>query len=115
MENKVELTNDQLIILPQGVNKLAALKSKIVIPLRNVAGASIDTGILNESKGFKNLGTALPNYWAGSFVKDGEKTFFNIKRGNKPLVIQLKNEHYQRLVLGVDNPEHLVDAINDAI
>lgn len=113
MQNRVEIMNDQLIVRPQGINKLAALKTKIEIPLSHVQGASLDEGILNEYKGFRQPGTNLPGYWAGTFKKDGEKTFFNVSRKEKPVVIQLKNEEYIRLVLGVEEPEDLVDKINN--
>ena len=61
------------------------------------------------------LGTSLPGYWSGSFKKDREESFFNIRRENKPVVIQLKNEKYTRLILGVDDPENVVDLINNNI
>ncbi|MDV7757437.1 hypothetical protein [Liquorilactobacillus mali] len=115
MQNKVEIKNNKLLVMPQGINKLASLKERIEVSLQNVVGASIDTGILNESKGIKFPGTTLPGYWSGSFKKIGEESFFNIKRGNKPVVIQLKNEKYTRLILGVDNPENVVDLINNSI
>ncbi|EJE99341.1 hypothetical protein [Liquorilactobacillus mali] len=115
MQNKVEIKNNKLLVIPQGINKLASLKERIEVSLQNVVGASIDTGILNESKGIKFPGTTLPGYWSGSFKKIGKESFFNIKRGNKPVVIQLKNEKYTRLILGVDNPENVVDLINNSI
>lgn len=72
--------------------------------------------ILDESAGFRGPGTKLNNYWAGTFRKDGEKTFFNIKSADhKPVVVQLANENYTRLVLGVDNPEEIVDLVNNSI
>lgn len=115
MQNKIEITNEQLLVVPQGVNKLTSLKNKIEIPLQHVCGATIDEEILNESKGVRAPGTAIGDYWAGSFIKNGEKIFFNIKRGNLPVVIQLVNEKYTRLVLGVDNPKRTVDLINNKI
>ncbi|MBZ6002754.1 hypothetical protein KII95_01680 [Leuconostoc gelidum subsp. aenigmaticum] len=115
MENKIEITNQMLIVIPQGLDKIASFKSKLEIPLQNVVGASIDMGILNENKGFRNLGTALPGYWAGSYDKNGEKSFFNIKKEAKPIVIQLRNEKFNRLILGADNAEKIVDAINNNI
>ncbi|WP_369385437.1 hypothetical protein [Holzapfeliella floricola] len=42
-----------------------------------------------------------------------KKTFFNVSRKDKPVVIQLKDEAYTRLVLGVENPEKLVDKLNN--
>ncbi|WP_413627958.1 hypothetical protein R4B61_01860 [Fructilactobacillus vespulae] len=113
MQNKIEITDDFLIVTPQGINKLASFKDKIEIPLKNVFGASIDNEILDEYKGLRGPGTSLPGYWAGTFTKNNEKVFFNIKRGNKPVVIQLKNEKFVRLILGVDHPEKVVDSINE--
>ncbi|MFT8556420.1 hypothetical protein [Liquorilactobacillus hordei] len=115
MLNVVKIENHKLLVAPQGINKIAALKNKIEVPMQHVLGASIDIGILNDSKGLRAPGTSLPGYWAGSFKKDGEESFFNIKRENKPVVIQLKNEKYTRLVLGVDKPEDIVDLINNDI
>lgn len=115
MENKIIIEEKNLIILPQGINKLASMKSSLTFPLQHVLGASIDSGILNESKGLRAPGTSIPGYWAGSFSKNGEKTFFNVKRSSKPIVIQLKNEAYDRLVLGSDQPEEIVDLINNRI
>lgn len=115
MLNIVKIENQKLLVIPQGINKIAALKNKIEVPIQHVVGASIDTGILNDSKGLRAPGASFPGYWAGSFKKSGEESFFNIKRGNKPVVIQLKNEKYTRLVLGVDNPENIVDLINNSI
>lgn len=113
MQNKVEVTTKELIIKPQGINKIASLKSKLVIALDHVQGASLDEGILNDYKGIREPGTTLPGYWAGTFKHNGEKTFFNVSRKDKPVVIQLKDEAYTRLVLGVENPEKLVDKLNN--
>ncbi|AFT82082.1 hypothetical protein FE410_06130 [Leuconostoc carnosum] len=115
MENKVEIQDGQLIVVPQGVTKLAAVKDEIIVPLDHVVGASIDTGILNDRKGLKMPGTAMPGYWAGSFHKDSEITFFNVKQSSTPIVIQLKDDKYSRLVLGTENPRNLVELINNAI
>ena len=113
MENVVNIQNEQLVIEPVGLIKIAALKERIVIPLTHVVGASIATGIINESKGFRMPGTAIPGYWAGTFRKNDEMTFFNIKHTSLPVVIQLKDEKYTRLVLGVDKPRELVTLINN--
>ena len=88
MQNKVELTKQALLVLPQGSHKFFAMKSKLKFPLEEVAGASIDPGILDEGKGI---------------------------RGPKPVVIQLKNAEFARLVWGVEEPEKLVDQINNQL
>ena len=115
MQNKIEITDNYLVIIPQGINKLTSFKDSIQISLHHVKGASIDEEILNKNKGLRGPGTSIPGYWSGTFTKDGEKTFFNIKRGNKPVVIQLANEKFTRLVLVLNDPETTVDLINNTI
>jgi len=113
MENTVELTADMLVVTPVGITKIAALKEAVRVPKAHVVGASIDAGILKEKKGLRMPGTAIPGYWAGTFRKTGEETFFNIKQTSEPVVIQLKDERYTRLVIGVAQPRELVNQINN--
>lgn len=113
MENTVELTADMLVVTPVGITKIAALKEAVRVPRAHVVGASIDAGILKEKKGLRMPGTAIPGYWAGTFHKTGEETFFNIKQTSESVVIQLKDERYTRLVIGVAQPRELVNQINN--
>ncbi|KRL37164.1 PH domain-containing protein [Liquorilactobacillus uvarum] len=115
MENKVSLTGNKLVVVPQGINKIFAVKGRLEIPLQNIEGATIDNGILNEFRGLKAPGTSIPGFYAGTFRKNNEKTFFNIKRTSMAVVIQLRNEKYTRLVLGVEDGRKLVDEINNVI
>lgn len=115
MENTISMQDNTLVVTPVGLTKIAALKEKISVPLDHVVGASIDSGILNDSKGLKMPGTAVPGYWAGTFRKDGEVTFFNIKKSSLPVVIQLRDETYNRLVIGVAEPREVVQAINNLV
>lgn len=115
MQNKIEINDDQLVVAPQGINKLTSLQDSITVPLSHVKNATIDNEVLNEHKGFRGPGTSIPGYWAGTFTKEKEKTFFNIKKGNKPVVINLEKERFTRLVLGVDQPENIVDLINNKV
>lgn len=115
MQNKVEINGDQLVVTPQGINKLASFQGSMTVPLKHVKSSIIDNEILNQYKGFRGPGTSISGYWAGTFTKEKEKTFFNIKKGNKPVVINLEKEKFTRLVLGVDQPESFVDLINNQI
>lgn len=66
-------------------------------------------------KGFRGPGLGLPNKWSGTFTLNGEKNFWNVTRGNTPIVIQLKNEKFSRLILGVENAKEWVRKINHTI
>ncbi|CAK8053909.1 PH domain-containing protein [Eupransor demetentiae] len=115
MENKVTIQDQNLIVEPTGLSKLASFKNKFIIPLSHVAGATVDPGIMKESAGWRNPGTGLPNYRGGTFEKDHEKSFFNVTTKEEPLVIQLKEEKFIRLVLGVEDPKALAEEINNQI
>ena len=115
MNNKVAIVGRTLEIEPQGLDKMWSFKRKLVIPIEHVLGASEDPGILDDAKGLRAPGLHVPGKWAGTFTEHGEKTFWNVTRPESPIVIQLKGEHYDRLVLGVEHPHELVNRINAAI
>lgn len=56
---------------------------------------------------------ATPADSAGS-DRDGEKTLWNISRPGDTIVIELLDEDLQRLVLTVDAPRDVAQAINNA-
>lgn len=103
MGNKIQITNEHLIVEPKGLDKLWTLKSKIIVPLEHVMGSTIDNGIVRDGTGIKIPGTKGFNKIAGTYIKGGKKSFWNVNLKEKILVIQLKNEKYTRLVLGVND------------
>lgn len=115
MDNKISIENNNLIIIPQGLDKVWSFKNKLEIPMKNVMGATIDKDILNTEKGFRGPGLGLPNKWSGTWTLDGEKNFWNVTRNTTPVVIQLKNEKFSRLILGIENAVGWVDKINNSI
>ncbi|QII82113.1 hypothetical protein [Jeotgalibaca arthritidis] len=115
MENKISIKNNNLIILPQGLDKVWSLKNKLEIPMTNVMGATIDKNILDVKKGFRGPGLEIPNKWSGTWTLNGEKIFWNVTRKETPVVIQLKNEKFSRLILGLDDAIEWVDEINNSI
>ena len=115
MNNKVAIVGQTLEIEPQGLDKVWSFKGKLVVPLEHVLGASEDPGILEDAKGLRSPGLHVPGKWAGTYIEHGEKTFWNVTRPESPIVIQLKGERYDRLVLGVEQPRDLVNQINAAI
>ena len=113
--NTVTLTPTELIVEPQGLDKLWSLTSRIEVTLAHVRGATIDPGAVREPKGTRGPGLGLPGRWSGTFHRDGEKTFYNVRAGDEAVVIELSDEEYARFVLSVDRPRELVDAINAAV
>ena len=113
--NTVAITNKSLVVEPKGLDKLWSLKRRLEIPLSNVRGATFDPGANSEPKGLRAPGLAIPGKWAGTFNRDGEKPFWNVSKPGDTVVIELVNEHHDRLILTVNDPRVLVDKINAAI
>lgn len=115
MGNKIRITKDTLSIRPTDLDKVWTFKGKLTFPLNQVVGATVDHAFLKEAKGVRLLGLATPNKWAGTFILQGHKSFYNVTSKQQVLVIQLKNAGYQRLILGVQNAAQLADKLNQAI
>ncbi|MEV0535554.1 hypothetical protein [Kitasatospora sp. NPDC050463] len=111
----VSIDGDNLIVEIEGLDKLWALKSRLVIPLANVRGATADPGISREAKGLRAPGTHFPGViTAGTFHIDGERVFWDVHDATKAVVIELADERYARLVVEVSDPRATVALIERA-
>ena len=114
--NRVTVTDDRLVVEPVGLNKLWSVTRRLEFPLGHVRGATFDPGMKDEPKGWRGPGLGLPGKLAGTFHADGRKQFWNISGYERAVVITLDSaERFDRLVISVDDPNQVVDAINDAL
>jgi hypothetical protein len=117
---RVVIMDDQLVVNMQGVRKVAALKSEFSVPLRNVKSVALNTEAWDESPKFgqKRMGADLYGfYFGGTFRQEGDKVFYDLKRKEDAIVIELCDieEDFSRLIIGVDNPEEIVKLIESAL
>ena len=71
----VHIDGDNLIVEIEWSDKLWALKSRLIIPLANVVGATADPGVITEPKGIRAPGAPLPGViTAGTFHIHGERS-----------------------------------------
>ncbi|MCY7411517.1 MAG: hypothetical protein LH471_00515 [Salinibacterium sp.] len=113
--NIVTITDTALVVTPKGLDKMWSFTRELEIPLQHVRGATFDPGMNHEPKGLRAPGLAVPGKWAGTFHRDGDRAFWNVSAPGETIVIELADEHYDRLVLTVPQPRALVDSINAAI
>jgi hypothetical protein len=113
--NTVTLTESALTVEPRGLDKLWSFTRRLEIPLAHVRGATFDPGANDEPKGLRAPGLAVPGKWAGTFSRDGDRSFWNVSAPGATIVIELADEHYTRLVLTTADPRGTVDGINAAI
>lgn len=112
----LELTKDELVVHLRAWEAVASLQRTIRIPLANVRGATEDEGFRGRELGLRAPGTSLPGVLsAGTYYKDGDKQFVFIGPGTHPLVIELANEKWHRIVLGVEDAHRSAAEVSAAI
>lgn len=114
---EVEIASDTLTLHVTGVDRILALKSSLSVPLAHVSG--IDQDVAEASGVYHGLrlpGTSIPGVvTAGTYLRDGKWTFWDVHDPAKSVIIRLHDEHYSRLVVGVDDPAATVAQVRAAL
>jgi len=102
----VEVHGDHLVIDVRGVEKAMKLLSRLHIPLEHVQGAEADPEIEHTLwRGWRIPGVHLPGV-----------RFYDVHgHRDKTILIRLKDETYDRLIVEVPDPAEVVAKINDAV
>jgi hypothetical protein len=112
----IDVTGEQLIVTIRGLDRLWSLLRRIVVPLAHVRGATADPGVTRESAGVRAPGTHLPRViTAGTYYKDGQRTFWNLRSSQEAVVIELTGERFRRLVLGVDDARSTAERVERSL
>lgn len=111
---EIAYTEDALIVHVTGWDKVWALKSQLTIPLAHVVGAE---AVNDEGhwawRGVRLPGTHIPGViTAGTFQTDGGRVFWDVHDASRAVVIHLRDDRYTDLVIQVDDPTTVIDAIN---
>lgn len=113
--NRVTVAGELLVIEPKGLDRWWSFTRRLEIPLRHVKHAFFDPTSIPEPGGWRWPGLRLPWKVAGTFITNGRKEFWNISGYDRAIVIQLDEvPPFGRLVLTVDEPLRVVDAVNAA-
>jgi len=107
----------KLTMRVQGADKLWAIKSSLEIPLVHIAGIRADPEIAHGWwHGVRLPGTNVPGViTAGTFYQDGKRVFWDVHNPANTVVITLRDERYDELVVEVANPDAAVKMIQDAL
>jgi hypothetical protein len=112
----IDIAGNELVVTMSGLDRFWSLRRRIVVPLAHVRGATADPGMTRESAGVRAPGTHLPRViTAGTYYKDGERTFWNLRPSQQPVVVELTGERFARLVLGVADARATADRIEQAL
>jgi hypothetical protein len=103
----LSISNGTLVLHVRGADQLWALKSSLEIPLQHVAGIRSDPAIAHGWwHGLRLPGTNIPGViTAGTFYQHGKRVFWDVHHPDQTVVIELKDERYDELIVEVPDPK----------
>ena len=113
----VSVSEGNLIVAVEGWDKLWSLHSRLVIPIQHVAGICADAKIAEGWwHGLRVGGTNLPGViTAGTFYHHGNWIFWDVHHPEKVIVVDLKDERYEKLIIEVADPSEAVVRLREAL
>ena len=113
---RIEVTGDALVVHVTGVDRILALTTTLTVPLEHITAIEHDPAPLHDDPGLRMRGTRLGNIvTAGSFLNAGDWTFCDVHDADQTVTISLHDEHYNKLVVGVDYPDGVVAEVREAL
>jgi len=110
---RIEVREGELVVEQGPIESMFSLRGRIRVPLADVVRIYADATVAEEPKGIKAPGTHLPRLFvAGTFHADGVKTFWNIRRGERCVVVHVQGQKFDRLVIEVDDPVAVISAVD---
>lgn len=113
----VSIHGDRARFEVEGWDKLWALKSQLEIPLAHIRAVRADPEPARGWwHGVRLPGTQIPGILtAGSFYQSDGFVFYDVHDPQQTVVVDLDHEHYQRLVVEVENPNEVIERLRSAI
>ena len=113
----VVIQGDRVRFEVEGWDKLWAVKSQLEIPMAHIRAVRADPEPARGWwHGVRLPGTQIPGLLtAGSFYQSDGFVFYDVHDPERTVVIELDHEHYQRLVIEVAEPAHVVETLRSAI
>jgi hypothetical protein len=105
---ELHVDDERLTIDVRGWHRLWAFKRRLAVPRDAVVGVrrlSADE-VRGWWKGWRVPGTHVPGVIvAGTFFKDGERHFWDVRDPDRAIEIDLDGQSYDRVFVEVDDPD----------
>jgi hypothetical protein len=112
----LSVAGTNLVLQVRGADKLWALKSSLEIPLAHITGVRADPKVAKGwYHGIRAPGTNLPGViTAGTFYQHGQRVFWDVHHPDGTIVIELRDERYNELIVEVPDPQAAVELIRSS-
>jgi hypothetical protein len=109
----LSISDGSLHLHVRGADQLWALKSSLEIPLQHIAGIRADPSVAHGWwHGIRLPGTNIPGVLtAGTFYQHGKRVFWDVHNPDNTVVIELRDERYDELIVEVANPQLTVEQV----
>ncbi len=106
------VSNDVVAVSLSAIEKAEALHGDVSVPRAAVVSARIVPDGLDEVHGLRMPGTGLPGVIMVGSWRDKGRVTFAVCHGRRPaVVLELAGQHYDRLVVTVENPDEVAAAL----
>lgn len=114
---KVSIRDGIAVFEPLGMHKFWTLRRRIEAPLASIRAVRPDPNVtLGWWKGWRVPGTHVPGLIvAGTFYRDGQRTFWDVTRRKQTIVVELSDGFYDQLIIDVADPRATVEMLQSAI
>lgn len=104
--------NNNFVFKILGFHKLWAFRSSITVPKENIVKAYQDIEELHKWAGFR-VGTYVPFVIiAGNYFVGNKRNFWDVMKEKNTIIVELKNNSYNKLYIQVENPEESLQLLN---
>ena len=113
----LSVAEGKLVLQVRGADKLWAFKSSLEIPLGHVVEIRPDSAIARGwCHGLRVPGTYVPGIiTAGTFYQDGKRVFWDVHNPENTVVIELRDERYNQLIVEVSDPAAAVALVKSVV
>jgi hypothetical protein len=113
----LSISAENLVVRVRGADKLWAFKGSLEIPLAHIAEIRADSARgRGWGHGLRLPGTNIPGVLtAGTFYQDGKRVFWDVHKPDNTVVIKLKDERYNELIVEVADPKAAVELVTTAM
>ena len=113
----ISVEGDLVHLDVEGVDKLWALRSQLEFPLSHVRSVRVDSAAARGWwHGLRLWGSNVPGILtAGTFYQQGGIVFYDVHDPERTIVLELDHEHYDRLIVEVEEPERAREMIERAL
>jgi hypothetical protein len=112
----IDVEGQYLVVRVRGFSRVWALRRRIRVPLASIRAANVAPDAVHGMwKGLRMPGTHLPNLIvAGTYYKQGERRFYDVRRGGPAIELELEGASYDRIIVQVRDADDAVRRIRAA-